>query len=115
MTTVFLVSSSFFVFFLSLYFFEIKRKKRIFEFVRLKLDVFFDKLYFNLKEKTVKIFLYLHKDVFLNFLHMATYLVLFFVKKIENKLEKIILFLRSFKSCEKKEHKIKNTFEDEKK
>lgn len=44
---------------------------------------------------------YVHKDVFLNGLHMVTYVALLSVRFVENRLEKVTFFLRSFKKRRK--------------
>jgi hypothetical protein len=102
MTTLFLGSFLLLVLLLFIHFFEKKVDKRFFNSFRVRLDFVFEFFYKKNRDFIKKIFEYIHKDLFLNFLHMATYMALYFVKVVENKLESIISFLRSFKNGSKK-------------
>jgi hypothetical protein len=102
MTTLFLVSFSLLVLFLSVHSVEKKTGKRFFKSFRVKLDFVFEFFYKKIRSFLKRFFEYVHKDLFLNFLHMVIYVALYFVKVVESKLEKIISFLRSFKKNSKK-------------
>ena len=105
MTILLLVSATLLVLSLGLKHFEYIRGERVFETTRLFLDQTTDSTNYNLVAGLKYGIEYVHKDVFLNGLHMVTYVALLFVRFIENRLEKGTFFLRSFrkkKSTEKR-------------
>jgi len=103
MTILLLVSATLLVLSLGLKHFEYIRGERVFETTRLYLDQTTDRTNHNLVVGLKYGIEYVHKDVFLNGLHMMTYVALLFVRFIENRLEKGTLFLRSFRKKKKSE------------
>src|SRR3989339_475558 len=103
MTILLLVSATLLVLSLGLKHFEYIRGERVFETTRLYLDQATDRTNHNLVAGLKYGIEYVHKDVFLNGLHMVTYVALLFVRFIEIRLEKGTFFLRSFRKKKKVE------------
>lgn len=101
MTITLLVSGTLLVLILGLKHFEFVRGQRVFEHARIRLDRTTNKTNRKVVTGVKHGIEYVHKDVFLNGLHMVTYVALLFVRYIETKLEKGAFFLKSFRKKEK--------------
>lgn len=107
MGTVFVASSLFLSIFLCLRHFEHHRmQRRCFGVLRARLDTATESFMKYVLGKWKKTLTYIHRDIFLNGLHMLTYVALFTLRFAENKLERVAYFLRTFK---KKENSNKKT------
>lgn len=100
MTIVLLVSATLLVLSLGLKHFEFVRGQRVFEHARIRLDRTTNKTNARVVSGVKHGIEYVHKDVLLNGLHMVMYVALLLVRFIENKLERVTIFLRSFRKKE---------------
>ncbi len=83
-----------------------QRNTRIFGLFRNRLDRTVRTFFLYIVRKMKFVFEYVHKDIVLNVLHMLTYVALFMVRGVERRLEKVTIFLRSFKKNRKKQKKV---------
>lgn len=74
-----------------------QRNTRLFALFRNRLDRLTRTFFLSLLGKIRISVEYIHKDIVLNVLHMLTYVALFLVRGVEKRLEKVTIFLRSFK------------------
>jgi hypothetical protein len=109
MTGVLSVSSILLVCLLIVRHIEFKRgNTRFFELPRRRLDRVTVKCTKQFQIFFQKVLRYTHRDIFLSGLHMVTYVALLFVRLVENRLDRIAKFLRSFRGDHKKVRTSKN-------
>lgn len=101
MGIVFVASSLFLSILLCLRHFEHHHmQERYFAVMRARLDTATESLIQYVLRKWKKALTYIHRDIFLNGLHMLTYVALFTLRFAERKLERVAFFLRTFKKKE---------------
>jgi len=98
MPAVLSVSSLLLVFILGARYYELRRGKgRFFELFRTRLDRLTFKILENCKHRTKKLVEFVHKDIVLYVIHLLMSIALLSVRYVEKWLERITLFIRSFR------------------
>ena len=98
MGTVFVTSSLLLSVLLFIQYLEGRRAKgRYLSGLRDSLDTATEHTFVFVVSRWRKVALYIHRDIFLNGLHMLTYVALFTLRLAEKKLERVAHFLRTFK------------------
>ena len=98
MTIVLSVSSILLILFLSVRHFEATRQnRRFFELHRNRLDRVTNKISRCVRLRFKRFVEFLHKDVFLYVIHAVIYVALLVVRVVEKWLERITVFIRSFR------------------